>query len=120
MVGLAVEDRAQAAPPAANEIRIGMASPLTGPASAYAVIAKVIAGSSVDTDSGSICRPSMIHPSGEVSLLPGAQAPETRRRSAAHTAPFPRGGPGPRPRDATCNQPGRAVPVPHAKETSHE
>jgi branched-chain amino acid transport system substrate-binding protein len=43
MAGSAMGERAQAAPPAANEIRIGMASPLTGPASAYAVIAKVIA-----------------------------------------------------------------------------
>ncbi len=43
MAGLAMGDRAQAAPPAANEIRIGITSPLTGPASAYGVIAKVIA-----------------------------------------------------------------------------
>jgi branched-chain amino acid transport system substrate-binding protein len=43
MAGLAMGDRAHAAPPAANEIRIGITSPLTGPASAYAVIAKVVA-----------------------------------------------------------------------------
>ncbi len=43
MAGSAVVDRVYAAPPTSNEIRIGITSPYTGPASAYGVIAKVIA-----------------------------------------------------------------------------
>ena len=40
---MAVTDRVYAAPPGSNEIRIGITSPFTGPASAYGVIGKVIA-----------------------------------------------------------------------------
>jgi branched-chain amino acid transport system substrate-binding protein len=43
MAGSAMSDRVHAAPPASNEIRIGNTAPYTGPASAYGVIAKVIA-----------------------------------------------------------------------------
>ena len=43
MAGSAVTDRVYAAPPGSNEIRIGNTAPYTGPASAYGVIAKVIA-----------------------------------------------------------------------------
>ena len=43
MAGATFATQGQAAPPASNEIRIGVTSPLTGPASAYGVIAKVIA-----------------------------------------------------------------------------
>ena len=43
MAGVAVTDRVYAAPPGSNEIRIGNTSPITGPASAYGVIGKVIA-----------------------------------------------------------------------------
>ena len=43
MAGSAVMDRVYAAPPTSNEIRVGVTSPLTGPASAYGVIAKVMA-----------------------------------------------------------------------------
>ena len=43
MAGSAVTDRVYAAPPGNNEIRIGNTAPYTGPASAYGVIAKVIA-----------------------------------------------------------------------------
>jgi hypothetical protein len=43
VAGSAIGDRAYAAPPASNEIRIGNTAPYTGPASAYGVIAKVIA-----------------------------------------------------------------------------
>ena len=43
MAGSVMSDRAYAAPPASNEIRIGNTAPLTGPASAYGVISKVVA-----------------------------------------------------------------------------
>src|SRR5262245_1100381 len=39
---MTIGDRALAAPPASNEIRIGVTTPATGPASAYGVIAKVM------------------------------------------------------------------------------
>ncbi|WP_249734799.1 ABC transporter substrate-binding protein [Bradyrhizobium sp. sGM-13] len=42
MAGSMMSDRAYAAPPGSNEIRIGNTAPYTGPASAYGVIAKVI------------------------------------------------------------------------------
>jgi ABC-type branched-subunit amino acid transport system substrate-binding protein/TRAP-type uncharacterized transport system substrate-binding protein len=42
MAGTTFATPGLAAPPASNEIRIGITSPLTGPASAYGVIAKVI------------------------------------------------------------------------------
>jgi branched-chain amino acid transport system substrate-binding protein len=43
MAGSAISDQVYAAPPGSNEIRIGNTAPYTGPASAYGVIAKVIA-----------------------------------------------------------------------------
>ena len=43
MVGSAMSGQAFAAPPGSNEIRIGNTAPYTGPASAYGVIAKVMA-----------------------------------------------------------------------------
>jgi len=43
VAGSAVIDRVYAAPPTSNEIRVGVTSPITGPASAYGVIAKVMA-----------------------------------------------------------------------------
>ncbi|WP_347339177.1 ABC transporter substrate-binding protein [Bradyrhizobium paxllaeri] len=43
MAGSAISNQAHAAPPGPNEIRIGNTAPYTGPASAYGVIAKVIA-----------------------------------------------------------------------------
>ena len=43
MAGSVTSDRAYAAPPASNEIRIGNTAPLTGPASAYGIISKVVA-----------------------------------------------------------------------------
>ncbi len=43
LAGSALSARVYAAPPASNEIRVGITAPLTGPASAYGVIAKVMA-----------------------------------------------------------------------------
>ena len=43
MAGSALSARVYAAPPTSNEIRVGVTAPLTGPASAYGVIAKVMA-----------------------------------------------------------------------------